>query len=359
MADWSIWKALEEWRNRRHELDPLFARAGIAPEVESAVNLVCVNLRRQTPTSPLVTGDKHRDEEEFGRYYLAYFRHFDDSFLRAETLLRLPWVPEAAPLAEQIRTEIARLRQQLREQPGRNPGCDALERLLQQYAALDFPDAPQLAETLALRRRQLTEIAGYPLLVQHALADPASEDVPPLSSEAFRQTLSEKMSLYLNTPWLQSRVITQAYVLLALDSACARNKYDALDEARLGAMIQHRWPTLSILFPAWEQADQVWYLLLAIFAICTVFLEAWWVAVPLILWLNLSIGAHRRERQQTEAHQVRLIRQYQGLRRLRDRFAAGQTGLEKLLFQLRQSPTWQEYFEPQLYDLATLHQHEA
>ena len=78
-----------------------------------------------------------------------------------------------------------------------------------------------------------------------------------------------------------------------------------------------------------------------------------------VLHDGVAHAAHRRERQQTEAHQVRLIRQYQGLRRLRDRFAAGQTGLEKLLFQLRQSPTWQEYFEPQLYDLATLHQHEA
>lgn len=359
MADWSIWKALEEWRNRRHELDPLFARAGIAPEIESAVNMVCVNLRRQTPTSPLVTGDKHRDEEEFGRYYQAYARHFDDSFQRAEALLRLPWVPEAAPFADQVRAEIARLRQQLREHPGRNPGCDVLERMLQQYAALDFPNIPQLGETLAQRRRQLTDIAGYPLLVQHAATEPGGDGVPPLSSDAFRQTLSERLGLYLDTPWLHSRVITHAYMVMALDSACAANKSDALDEARLGAMIKHRWPALSVVFPAWEHADQIWYLLLAILAIGSLLLEMWWVTLPLVIWLNLSIGAHRRERKQAEAHRAQLIRQYQGLKRLRDRFAAGQTGLEKLVFQLRQSSEWQEYFDETVYHLAMLHQHEA
>ena len=118
MADWSIWKALEEWRNRWHELAPIFACTGIAPEVESAVNLVCVNLKRQPPTPPLLTGDKMRDDEEFGRYYAGVYRHFDDSFQRAENLLRLPWVPEAAPAAEKVRTEIQRLRQVLHAELG-------------------------------------------------------------------------------------------------------------------------------------------------------------------------------------------------------------------------------------------------
>ena len=359
MADWSIWKALEEWRNRRHELDPLFARAGVAPEIESAVNLVCVNLRRQTPTPPLVTGDKYRDEEEFGRFYQGYFRHFDDGFQRAETLLRLPWVPEAAPIAEQIHSEIAMLRQRLQENPGRNPGCGRLEVLLQQYASLNFSDLPQLADVLAQRKRELIDIAGYPLLVQHASADPAGNAMAPVSSAAFQQALAEKLNQYLNTPWLHNRVLSHAYMQMSMDSACSRSKSDVQDDTRLQSAVGHRWPTLSILLPGREHVDQLWYLLLAIFAITAVFLEMWWVAMPLIVWLNFSIGAHRRERQQIDAYRAELLRRYQGLKRLRDRFSAGQLSLESLVFQLRQSAEWQEYFDELVYELPLLHQHEA
>jgi hypothetical protein len=229
----------------------------------------------------LLTGDKTRDEEEFGRYHEGFFRHFDDSFQRAETLLRLPWVPEIIPFAERVRTEISRLRQALREHPGRNPGCDNLEKMLRQYVALDLPDLPQLADTLAQRRRQLTEIAGYPLLVQHAISDSSSDGMPPLASDAFRQELFDRMRVYRETPWLHNRILTQAYVLLALDSAYASKKRDALDDSRLARMLKHRWPALSVLLPGVEHADQLWYLLLAVFAIVTVFMELWWVALPI------------------------------------------------------------------------------
>jgi hypothetical protein len=120
MADWSIWKALEEWRNRRHELVPVFAQAGVSSDVESAINMVCVNLKRQPPTPPLVSGDKTRDEDTLNMFHGGVFRHFDESFFRAESLLQLPWVPEMALLADRIRGEITRLRQVLLEHPGKN-----------------------------------------------------------------------------------------------------------------------------------------------------------------------------------------------------------------------------------------------
>lgn len=359
MADWSIWKALEEWRNRRHELDPLFAKAGIAPDVESAVNMVCVNLRRQTPTPPLLTGDKTRDEEEFGRFHDGYFRHFDDSFLRAETLLQLPWVPEMAAQAELIRAEITRLRQVLHERPGRNPGCDNLEKLLRQYVALNLAEMPKLADTLAQRRRELTEIAGYPLLVQHASKDSSHDGITPLSSETFRQELFGRMGVYRETPWLHNRVLTNAYVLLALDSAYASKRRDAQDGSRLAQMLKRRWPTLSILLPDFDQADQIWYLLLALLAIVSVFVEFWWAAVPMIVWLNLSVGAHRREKKEIEALRAQLVNRIQTMKRTRDRFAVGQFTLEKLAFQLRQLDAQNEYFDDVVYELAALHQHEA
>lgn len=359
MAEWSVWKALEEWRNRRHELAPLFAMVGIAPEVASAVNLVCVNLHRQTPTPPLLTGEKTRDEEEFGRFYEGYYRHFDDSFSRAESLLRYAWVPEAKPLAEKIRAEINHLRQVLREHPGRNPGCDKLEKLLQQYVALDFSDAPQLADVLAQRRRQLTEVAGYPLLVQHALVDSSNHSVPPLASVAFRQALFDRMRVYQKTPWLHNRILTNAYVLLALDSAFAGKKRDALSDARLAERLQHRWPTLSILFSDWEQVDQLWYLALTVLALCALFLEVWWAALLIIIWLNLSIGMHRRERKEIEAMRAQLAERLRLMKRMRDRFSAGLVMLEQLVFQLRQIEDAQECFDDIVFELADIHQHEA
>ncbi|WP_164521523.1 hypothetical protein [Iodobacter ciconiae] len=46
------------------------------------------------------------------------------------------------------------------------------------------------------------------------------------------------------------------------------------------------------------------------------------------------------------------------LKRTRDRFGVGHISLEKLAFQLRQWDEKGEYFEPQLFDLLALHQHE-
>jgi len=77
MADWSVWKALEDWRNKRHELDPIFAKAGLAPEIETMVNRICVDLRRQTPTPPLLTGNEARDKEVFAMFHEAYARQFE------------------------------------------------------------------------------------------------------------------------------------------------------------------------------------------------------------------------------------------------------------------------------------------
>ncbi|SFN11886.1 hypothetical protein SAMN05660284_00568 [Formivibrio citricus] len=359
MADWSIWKALEDWRGRRHELAPVFARAGVAPDVESAINMVCVNLKRHPPTPPLVTGDKTRDEESVGMYHAGFYRHFDESFYRAESLLQLSWVPEVAPLGERIRAEIVRLRQALREHPGKNPGTDGLEKLLRQYGNLDFPDMPQLAGILSERRRQLIDVAGYPLLVQHALTDPCNDDIPPLTSAEFRLELMARMRAYKETEWLHNRVITNAYVTLALEMALAHKRLDVIDDARVARLLKNRWPSLSVLLPEFDQADQVWYLLLTILTLCLIFMEMWVLVVPLILWLNLSLGAHRREKREIEARRGQLLARMKSMKRTKDRFTSGSISLEKLAFQLRQLDENDEYFDDTVYELTGLHQHEA
>ncbi len=224
MADWSVWKALEDWRGRKHELDPLFAAAGIAPELDSMVTRVLVDLRRAPPTAPLLTGDKTRDETEFGRFHEAYFRYYDDSLQKVESLLQHAWVPEAEPIAKEIRAELGRMRKAMEESPGKVPSFEKLEVLLRHYVRLDHPQHPVPEGILAERRRALVDVAGYPLLVQHAAAQTFSEMVPPLVTPEFRQQLQERIQAYLQTPWLHTRLVSQWFVTTVLDAALARKK---------------------------------------------------------------------------------------------------------------------------------------
>src|SRR5690606_14763752 len=129
----------------------------------------------------------------------GYFRHYDDSFYKVEAMLALPWVPEMQPLAEAIREELAALRARLREEPGQKPDFGRLEALLHHYQKLDHPELPLPEGLLEGRRRTLTDIAGYPLLVQHALKDPYSDEVPPLTSDAFREEFTAKAQSYIDT----------------------------------------------------------------------------------------------------------------------------------------------------------------
>ena len=359
MADWSIWQALEEWRNKRHELDPVFARAGVAPELDSMANRIALDLRRSPPTRPLLSGDKSHDEAELGRYNAAYFRHYDGPLDEVETLLRRPWVPEAGPIADLVRQEVARLRGLLREHPGTHPQFDELDALLQHYLRLDHPALMLNPDVLTARRRLLIDVAGYPLQVQKALKDPYNDSVPPISSQQFHDSLHEKMAEYLATTWLHSRVITHWYISLALDSALARKKRDATDDSRIASAMKRRWPTLSVMLPGFDQADQIWYLLLTLIAICCLFLEFWWVAGGLIFWLYLSVGGHQRERKEIEARRGQLVARATSMKNARDRFVQNQVTLERLAFQLRQLDEQGEYFDDTVFALLNLHQQEA
>ena len=268
-------------------------------------------------------------------------------------------MPEAAITADKIRTEIARLRQAMRDKPGRNPGFEGLEKLLHHYVSLDDPDMAKMEDTLILRRKQLIDVAGYPLLVQHALSDPFSDSIPPLHTERFRAELFNKMRDYKASEWLHNRVITNAYVLLALDAFYAYKKREAQDDAKIAQTFQMRWPTLSVFMPNFEQADQVWYLFLIVIAVCTIFLELWWIALLLIIWLNVSIGAHRKERKRIEARRAELVAKLQVVKRTRDRFATNNLTLEKLAFQFQQLDESNKFFDNVVVDLTGLHQHES
>ncbi|HSC79524.1 MAG TPA: hypothetical protein VLC08_04160 [Chitinolyticbacter sp.] len=357
-ADWSLWRALEDWRAKRHELEPLFATAGVPGELESLVNRVLVDLRRSPPTAPLVSGDTQRDIEERARYHEGFYRHYDDSFYKVETMLALPWVPEMQALAGAIREELAALREAFQTQPGRKPDFARLEGLLQHYVKLDHPELPLPEGLLEGRRRGLTEIAGYPLLVQHALKDPYSDAVPPLTSNAFRDEFAARARAYLDTTWLHNTVVTQWYVALALDAGLARKKRDATDHARLARLLKRRWPTLSILIPGFEQADQVWYLLLSGLTFLALFAEWWIAAGVLITWLSLSIGAHRAEKKQIDAHRASLVAQAATMKRVRDRFVAGLIPPGKLAFQLRQLDEAGEYYDEAVYALLGQHNYD-
>lgn len=359
MADWSIWRALEEWRSKRHELDPIFAYAGINASLESQVNRICVDLKRTAPTPPLVTGDPSRDGEELARYHEGYYRHYDEALYKAEGLLRQPWVPEAAPQAQAIEQEIKRLRQQMRSSPGRNPGFAELEQMLQHYVNLDSPQFPVDKAVLQERQNQLIDVAGFPLLVQHALTDPYNDQIPPLMSGEFKQLLLEKTTAYLATPWLQTKVVTHWYITLALDAALGHKKRDATDDQRIRSQLKRRWPSLSILLPDFQHADQLWYLLLICLSLFAMFSEFWWGAGALMLWLYLSLGAHRRERKHIEQRREHLIERAQTMKKVRDRFVHGQISTDKLAFMFRQLDEHGEYFDPMAFDLLHLHNQDA
>ncbi|WP_157669415.1 hypothetical protein [Chitinibacter sp. GC72] len=359
MADWSIWKTLEDWRNKRHELDPIFARAGVAPELESLANRLATDLRRVPPTKPLMSGDSSRDDKEMLAYYDAYFRHYDEALYKAETLVRMPWVPEAAPTGRAVLAEVERIRKEMRTHPGTHPPFEPLDQLIQQYIRLDDPDLKIPAELMNARRQMLIEIAGYPLTVQHSIKDPYDDSVPPLSSEDFCTQLHDKMQQYLEQDWLHCRVVTQWYISLALDAALARKKRDAGDDSRIRSMLKRRWPTLSVLFPDIEHIDQVWYLGLSMGAIACLLMELWLLAVPLILWLNLSLGGHRRERKEMEARRAQLASRAQSLKTVRDRFSHNQLPLERIAPMLRQLDEKGEYFDDRVFALLNLHQFAA
>jgi hypothetical protein len=358
MAEWGVWKALEQARQKKRELDPLFARAGVAPELETNANRICLDLKRSPPTPPLLTGDKTRDAEAMGMYYDGYARQYEEAFYKAENLLRFAWVPEAAPIGAAITEEIARLRNQLKNEQGKTPDFSMMEKLLFHYVRLDHPDLALAPDLLSNRRRELTDVAGYPLLVEHAHGESQNDSVPPLLSEAFRVQLSEHMQRYLASPWLYCPLISQWYVTLALDTGLARKKHDALDDQLTASLLKRRWPSLSNWLPNFEFADQCWYIGLALLALICLFMEWWWAAAPLVIWLHLSRGAHQRERKEVEDRRAFYLGQAQQLKRTRDRFAVGQISLEKLAFQLRHWDEKGEYFEPELFDLLALHQHQ-
>jgi hypothetical protein len=356
VADWSIWKTLEDWRKKRHELDPIFARAGVAPELETLANRIATDLRRAPPTKPLLSGETDRDDKEMAGYFEAYFRHFDESLYKAETLVRMPWVPEAAPTGRAVLAEVERIRKEMRTHPGTHPAFEPLDQLIQQYIRLDDPDLKIPADLMNARRQMLIEIAGYPLTVQHSIKDPYDDSVPPLSSDDFRVQLHEKMQQYLEQEWLHCRVVTQWYISLALDAALARKKRDATDDERIRAMLKRRWPTLSVVLPELEHIDQIWYLLLAMAAIGSLLMEIWWLAIPLIIWLNLSVGGHRRERKEMEARRAQLASRAQSLKTVRDRFSHNQLTLERIAPMLRQLDEKGEYFDDHVFALLNLHQ---
>jgi hypothetical protein len=359
MADWSVWKALEDWRNKRHELDPIFAKAGLAPEIETMVNRICVDLRRQTPTPPLLTGNEARDKEVFAMFHEAYARQFEECCYQTENLLQVPWVPEAQRVAEAVRAEIARIRQALKASPGRNPGVDPLEKLLRHYVNLDHPELPVPLDVISARRQEMAEVMAYPLLVQHAATDSAQNRKPMLAGAEFQREFARHVEMYREAGWLQNRVVTHAYVQLALDGALARKRHEVIDDATLMRQLPKRWPAPSVLWPGWDQVDQLWYLLLGLVALLLLMIEWWWVALPIMFWLYLSIGGHKRDRSRMESVRAQTAAYLRALKQVRDRFVTGQTSLEKLAFQLRQLDEKGEVFGDELYQLLSLHQHEG
>ncbi|XZG69545.1 hypothetical protein ACTSKR_12915 [Chitinibacteraceae bacterium HSL-7] len=353
-AEWSVWRALDEWRKKKRELDRPFAFAGVADDLDSALNRALVDLKRAPPTPPLVSGDTQFDEQEVLRYRQAFFRHYDESLYKIERALQMPWVPEMRPLAERVTTMIGLVRQQLISEPNRRPDLGPLETEVRHYLNLSHPELGIDDTVLAERRQLLADVAGFPLTVQHAQKKPLEHDLPLPGSSAFGDLLGTRIQSYLERDWLQCATVTQWYALLALDHALAHKLHDTQDRTFLTGQMTHRWPTLSMLLPDYAHADQLWYLVISCLTFFALFAEWWITGGVCALWLMLSIGAHRREKlklEQVREHHVSIAAT---MKRLKSRFLTGAIGADRLALQLRQLDPAGRYYGEQVLALLRL-----
>ena len=88
-------------------------------------------------------------------------------------------------------------------------------------------------------------------------------------------------------------------------------------------------------------------------------MEWWLLAVPIVIWMYLSMGAHRREKQRISELREQMLSYVRAIKLEHDRFVANQTSLEKLAFQLRQLDEKGEVFQEDVFPLLSMHQHEA
>ncbi|MDN3576387.1 hypothetical protein QWZ03_06365 [Chitinimonas viridis] len=333
---WDIWKELEELRQRYKELAPMFARVGVAPEFAQMVNNLRLDLQRRPPSPPLNTGERDKDAQAQEEYKRAFASHYEEVFFKVENCLRMPWPIEAQYLVPGILEEVENQRRTLAKNPLVSPPLEKLDTLVEEYANLDKMDDRLDRNAIGVRRAQLTEVLGFPLIVRRQLAHPEWELLPPLASDAYRQLLNSKIENYRAAGWLQSKLFDKWYIALEFDAIWARLKRDANDRERIISQLKLNWPKLGNWAPDFPHADLVWYLLLVLLCIIALFAEWWWAAGGLLIWLQLSVIIEKHHAQLVIKRRQALLLECGRFKRIRDQISSGKFDPSTVLRQLKQ-----------------------
>ncbi|MFC4159656.1 hypothetical protein [Chitinimonas lacunae] len=334
--EWDVWKELDDLRQRHKELGGLFARIGLSQELAMMANNLRLDLQRRPPAAPLTTGERNQDAQALEEYKRQFTAHFDEIFFKVENLLRMPWPPEAQFLVPSILEEVENQRRFLAKNPGVAPPLDKLDALVEEYTHLDKMDQRLDRNAIALRRAQMIDILGFPLIVRRQLAHPEWELLPPLASDDYQQLLSQKMAMYREADWLQNRLYDKWFVALEFDAIWARLKRDANDRERIISQLKLNWPKLGTWFPDFPHADLVWYLMLVLFCIITLFMEWWWAAGGLLIWLQLSVIIEKHHAQLVNKRRQALLLECGRFKRIRDQISSGKFDPSQVLRQLKQ-----------------------
>ncbi|SFZ78991.1 hypothetical protein [Chitinimonas taiwanensis] len=333
---WDIWKELDELRQRHKELGPMFARIGVAPEFAQMANNLRLDLQRRPPSPPLATGERDKDAQAQEDYKRAFASHYEEVFFKVESFLRMPWPPEAQFLVPAILEETENLRRQLVKNPLVPPVLEKLDGFIEQYSNLDSMDGRLDRAAIEARKAELIDVLGFPLMVRRQLAHPEWELLPPLASDDYRQLLATRIGNYRQTAWLESRLYDKWYVALEFDAIWARLKRDANDRERIISQLKLNWPKLGNWAPDFPNADLVWYLLLVLACVISLFAEWWWPAAGLLLWLQLSVIIERHHVQLVNKRRQALLLECGRFKRIRDQISSGKFDPNQVLRQLKQ-----------------------
>lgn len=333
---WDIWKELDELRQRHKELGPMFARIGIAPEFAQMANSLRLELQRRPPTPPLATGERDKDAQAQEDYQRAFSSHYEDLFFKVESFLRMPWPVEAQFLVPGILEETENLRRTLAKNPLVSPPLEKLDALIDGYADMDHMDGRLDRAAIDMRKVQLTNVLGFPLMVRRQLAHPEWELLPHLASDDYRQLLANKIEEYRDAGWLQSKLYDKWYVALEFDAIWARLKRDANDRERIISQLKLNWPKLGNWAPDFPHADLVWYLLMVLVCVIALFAEWWWTAGGLLVWLQLSVIIEKHHAQLVNKRRQALLLECGRFKRIRDQISSGKFDPSQVLRQLKQ-----------------------
>lgn len=341
MAHWDVWPELLALRDRHKELAPIFAKIGISGDISSFASNIRAMLQKRPPTKPLTTGDEDHDSKLMEGYRKQLKDQFEECFYKTEQLLRMPWPPEMEPIANLIRDEVARLRA-LREQDADTVFDVAeMDRLIALYVEPYQAGGLIDQEALAERKELLIQLIGFPLIAARHINAPELDLLPPYNTREYRELFEQNLMGYYEQSWVHNSHTGTAFVRLSIEMALSKMAHHTYDHNWLNQRLKFVWPSPGVLIPG-EHVDTIWYILLSLLCVATLYLEWWWAGLGLVLWLKLSVTMTRRHREKIKELQQKMEQRCLRLRKARDQVAGGRFDV-KLMLRFLKQPEYHHY----------------